>query len=77
MGNLSLGHTCAGTAGYCDVFGKCRAVDAEGPLMRLKNMFLNEANVRTLAEIVKVRDDFTFNFQRNPIRFSTIGGLWF
>ena len=31
MFNL-IGHACAGTAGYCDVFGKCRAVDAEGPL---------------------------------------------
>jgi len=45
------GHACAGTAGYCDVFGKCRAVDAEGPLTRLKNMLLNEENIRTLTEI--------------------------
>ncbi|CAF3951732.1 unnamed protein product [Rotaria sordida] len=46
------GHACAGTAGYCDVFGKCRAVDAEGPLTRLKNMLLNEENIRTLTEII-------------------------
>ncbi|CAF1116655.1 unnamed protein product [Rotaria sp. Silwood1] len=47
------GHACAGTSGYCDVFGKCRAVDAEGPLTRLKNMLLNEENIRTLKEIVQ------------------------
>ncbi|CAF3627649.1 unnamed protein product [Rotaria sp. Silwood1] len=45
------GHACAGTAGYCDVFGKCRAVDAEGPLTRLKNMLLNEENIRTIAQL--------------------------
>ncbi|CAF1419948.1 unnamed protein product [Rotaria magnacalcarata] len=47
------GHACAGTAGYCDVFGICRAVDAEGPLSRLKNMLLNDENIRTLTEIVQ------------------------
>lgn len=51
---LLKGHTCAGTAGYCDVFGKCRAVDAEGPLTRLKNRFLNEENIITLNEICRV-----------------------
>jgi hypothetical protein len=51
---IFIGHACAGTAGYCDVFGKCRAVDAEGPLTRLKNMLLNEENIRTLTEITQV-----------------------
>jgi hypothetical protein len=51
---IFIGHACAGTAGYCDVFGKCRAVDAEGPLTRLKNMLLNEENIRTLNEITQV-----------------------
>lgn len=50
----SIGHACAGTAGYCDVFGKCRAVDAEGPLTRLKNMLLNEENIRTITELSQV-----------------------
>jgi hypothetical protein len=49
-----IGHACAGTAGYCDVFGKCRAVDAEGPLTRLKNMLLNEENIRTLTQLTQV-----------------------
>ncbi|CAF0780039.1 unnamed protein product [Didymodactylos carnosus] len=49
------GHACAGTTGYCDVFGKCRAVDADGPLTRLKNMLLNEENIRTFTQSVKAR----------------------
>lgn len=51
---ILVGHACAGTAGYCDVFGKCRAVDAEGPLTRLKNMLLNEENIRTLTQLSQV-----------------------
>lgn len=47
------GHACAGTEGYCDVFGKCRAVDAEGPLSRLKNKILSEENIHTLKEIAQ------------------------
>jgi hypothetical protein len=58
--NISIGHACAGTAGYCDVFGKCRAVDAEGPLSRLKNMLLNEENIRTLTQIGQVCTDSQF-----------------
>lgn len=34
--------------GYCDVFLKCRAVDAEGPLARLKNLLLNRATLQSL-----------------------------
>ncbi|VVC95021.1 unnamed protein product, partial [Leptidea sinapis] len=35
----------------CDNF-QCRAVDAEGPLVRLKNLLLNKATLRTLQEWV-------------------------
>ncbi len=59
-----IGHACAGTAGYCDVFGKCRAVDAEGPLTRLKNMLLNEENIRTLTQLTQV----LFIFLRNNFK---------
>jgi len=69
---LNIGHACAGTAGYCDVFGKCRAVDAEGPLTRLKNMLLNEENIRTLTQLTQVENSRErilfyrcFSFQRN------------
>jgi hypothetical protein len=60
--NVLIGHACAGTEGYCDVFGKCRAVDAEGPLIRLKNMLLNEENIRTLTEFSQVCVDFSFKY---------------
>ena len=36
--------------GYCDVFLKCRKVDAEGPLVRLKNLLLNEKTLLTIAQ---------------------------
>uniref|UniRef100_A0A8D9FBH6 ADAM10 endopeptidase n=1 Tax=Cacopsylla melanoneura TaxID=428564 RepID=A0A8D9FBH6_9HEMI len=49
-GGISLrpGSPCDNFQGYCDVFYKCRAVDAEGPLARLKNMLLNRETLQTL-----------------------------
>jgi len=43
-GGISLrpGSPCDNYQGYCDVFLKCRAVDAEGPLARLKNLLFNK-----------------------------------
>ncbi|XP_003425500.1 disintegrin and metalloproteinase domain-containing protein 10 isoform X2 [Nasonia vitripennis] len=51
-GGISLrpGSPCDNFQGYCDVFLKCRAVDAEGPLARLKNMLFNEATLTTVAQ---------------------------
>ena len=69
------GHACAGTDGYCDVFGKCRAVDAEGPLTRLKNMLLNKENIRTLKKISQVCLTRISIYQREFSCFRTIGGL--
>lgn len=34
--------------GYCDIFRKCRSVDADGPLARLKNVIFNP---KTLYEV--------------------------
>ncbi|KAJ8977439.1 hypothetical protein NQ317_000161 [Molorchus minor] len=36
--------------GYCDVFLKCRAVDADGPLVRLMNLLLNRETLLTVAQ---------------------------
>ncbi|CAH2105402.1 unnamed protein product [Euphydryas editha] len=49
-GGISLrpGSPCDNFQGYCDVFLKCRAVDAEGPLVRLKNLLLNQATLQTV-----------------------------
>lgn len=50
MSGLKLrpGSPCNEFLGYCDVFQRCRPVDAEGPLARLKNTLLNQ---RTLTSI--------------------------
>lgn len=45
---LRPGSPCNEYLGYCDVFQRCRPVDAEGPLARLKNTLLNQ---RTLMSI--------------------------
>ncbi|XP_032512584.2 disintegrin and metalloproteinase domain-containing protein 10 [Danaus plexippus] len=49
-GGISLrpGSPCDNFQGYCDVFLKCRAVDAEGPLVKLKNLLLNRATLQSL-----------------------------
>ena len=39
---LLLGAPCNNFRGYCDVFQKCRDVDADGPLSRLKKLLFNE-----------------------------------
>lgn len=53
-GGISLrpGSPCDNFQGYCDVFQKCRAVDAEGPLARLKNMLFNKETLQTLTQWV-------------------------
>ncbi|XP_059091577.1 disintegrin and metalloproteinase domain-containing protein 10-like isoform X2 [Tigriopus californicus] len=49
---LRPGSPCDNFQGYCDVFLKCRKVDAEGPLVRLKNLILNEETLLTIREWV-------------------------
>ena len=39
-------------SGYCDVFLKCRKVDAEGPLVRLKNLLFNQETLLTIVQWV-------------------------
>ncbi|XP_015434819.1 PREDICTED: disintegrin and metalloproteinase domain-containing protein 10 [Dufourea novaeangliae] len=53
-GGISLrpGSPCDNFQGYCDVFLKCRAVDAEGPLARLKNLLFNKDTLLTVAQWV-------------------------
>ncbi|KAI4478259.1 hypothetical protein M0802_014560, partial [Mischocyttarus mexicanus] len=54
VGGISLrpGSPCDNFQGYCDVFLKCRAVDAEGPLARLKNLLFNKETLSTMAQWV-------------------------
>ncbi|XP_063972508.1 disintegrin and metalloproteinase domain-containing protein 10 isoform X1 [Diachasmimorpha longicaudata] len=53
-GGISLrpGSPCDNFQGYCDVFLKCRAVDAEGPLAKLKNLLFNKETLLTVAQWV-------------------------
>ncbi len=50
--SLRPGSPCDNFQGYCDVFLKCRKVDAEGPLVRLKNLIFNKEALRTIVEWV-------------------------
>jgi len=50
--SLRPGAPCDNFQGYCDVFLKCRQVDAEGPLVRLKNLLLNQKTLLTIAQWV-------------------------
>ncbi|XP_056642317.1 disintegrin and metalloproteinase domain-containing protein 10 isoform X1 [Diorhabda sublineata] len=51
-GGISLrpGSPCDNFQGYCDVFLKCRAVDADGPLVRLMNLLLNKETLINVAQ---------------------------
>jgi disintegrin and metalloproteinase domain-containing protein 10 len=51
---LRPGSPCNDFQGYCDVFQRCRAVDAEGPLARLKNLLLNQKTLMTIKQWVTV-----------------------
>ena len=51
---LKPGSPCMGTIGYCDIFSKCRSVDGEGPLSRLKNLLLNPVTLSAIREWVTV-----------------------
>uniref|UniRef100_T1IMD0 ADAM10 endopeptidase n=1 Tax=Strigamia maritima TaxID=126957 RepID=T1IMD0_STRMM len=51
---LSSGAPCDDFRGYCDVFQKCRAVHADGPLARLKNLLFNPNTLMTVEEWITV-----------------------
>lgn len=52
MSGLKLrpGSPCNEFLGYCDVFQRCRPVDAEGPLARLKNSLLDPKTLTTIRQ---------------------------
>ncbi|GMT31044.1 hypothetical protein PFISCL1PPCAC_22341 [Pristionchus fissidentatus] len=41
---LRAGSPCNNYKGYCDIFRKCRSVDANGPLARLKKILFSQGN---------------------------------
>ncbi|KAM3620446.1 uncharacterized protein V6R79_023614 [Siganus canaliculatus] len=50
---LVSGAPCSGNQGYCDKFHVCRLLDADGPIARLKNSFLNLDDFDDLGEWMK------------------------
>ena len=46
-------HTHVCFPGYCDIFRKCRDVDSNGPLARLKKLLFNEETIKTVSEWVQ------------------------
>nr|CDJ95916.1 Peptidase M12B and Blood coagulation inhibitor domain containing protein [Haemonchus contortus] len=50
---LHPGSPCNNYKGYCDIFRKCRSVDANGPLARLKNLLFNKKTIETVTQWVQ------------------------
>lgn len=51
---LQPGSPCNEFKGYCDVFMRCRLVDADGPLARLKKAIFNPELYENIAEWIVV-----------------------
>ncbi|XP_037103271.1 disintegrin and metalloproteinase domain-containing protein 10 isoform X1 [Syngnathus acus] len=51
--SLQPGSPCNNFKGYCDVFMRCRLVDADGPLSRLKKTIFNAEIYETIAEWIE------------------------
>lgn len=51
---LQPGSPCNDFRGYCDVFMRCRLVDADGPLARLKKAIFNPELYENIAEWIVV-----------------------
>jgi len=49
------GSPCDNYLGYCDIFSKCRKVDAEGPLSKLKNFIFNKETFNSIYTWMKDR----------------------
>ena len=49
----SSGTPCNDYNGYCDILSKCRDVDAEGPLSRLKNFLFNSQTFDNILDWMK------------------------
>ncbi|XP_052097567.1 disintegrin and metalloproteinase domain-containing protein 10-like isoform X2 [Mytilus californianus] len=47
---LPAGSPCNKYQGYCDVFKRCRGVDAEGPLSRLKNLLFSSETFTNIKD---------------------------
>ena len=55
------GAPCNNFRGYCDVFQKCRDVDADGPLARLKKLLFNEETFNEIRDWIIVSYGYIFS----------------
>ena len=55
------GAPCNNFRGYCDVFQKCRDVDADGPLARLKKLLFNEETFNEIRDWIIVSYGYVFS----------------
>lgn len=51
---ICTGAPCDNFRGYCDVFQKCRAVNEDGPLARLKNLLFNQQTINEIRDWITV-----------------------
>lgn len=75
---LHPGSPCNNYKGYCDIFRKCRSVDANGPLARLKSLVFDPETIKTMSQWVRVGFEFFSIFMPFSMSFSLnrkIGGL--
>lgn len=61
--NHVAGAPCNNFRGYCDVFQKCRDVDADGPLARLKKLLFNEETFNEIRDWIIVSCGYIFSHQ--------------
>lgn len=50
------GSSCDKEKGFCDHFQKCRLINVQGPLARLKDLFFSESSLNQLKNWVTVRE---------------------
>ena len=59
------GSPCEEYKGYCDVFSKCRRVDADGPLARLKQALFNPLLYSNIKEWIVVSRTKVFVYRKS------------
>jgi len=52
--SVPTGSPCNNYKGYCDVFHRCRGIDNDGPLARLKNLIFSEETLTNIVNFLSV-----------------------
>ena len=62
------GSPCDDYKGYCDVFSKCRSVDADGPLAKLKKALFNPVLYSNIKEWIVVSAFISYKFKSEDLK---------